>query len=144
MIFSQMCQIAIKSVLYLASRIDSNETIKIKTIASQINENEHTISKTLQRLTKLGIINSSKGPNGGFNMTLQQIEIPISDIVQCIDGNQLYHDCILGLKTCNKKKPCPLHEEYKKSRTILTSILKGKSLKMFAQEISSESTFLLN
>jgi DNA-binding IscR family transcriptional regulator len=47
----------------------------------------------LQNLVKQGVINSLKGPTGGFFMSEEQLGQPIIKIVQAIDGNQIFKDC---------------------------------------------------
>ena len=66
---SLTCKTAIKAVIYLASRFESGEKAGIKEIAVYINASEHTVGKMLQTLVKEAVINSSKGPNGGFFTT---------------------------------------------------------------------------
>ena len=63
---SLTCKTAIKAVIYLASKFESEEKSGIKEIAEYINASEHTVGKVLQTLVKEGVINSLKGPTGGF------------------------------------------------------------------------------
>ena len=63
---SLTCKAAIKAVVYLGLRVESGDKSSIKEIADFIDENEHTVGKLLQTLVKKDIINSAKGPTGGF------------------------------------------------------------------------------
>ena len=98
---SVTCKAAIKAVIYIGSQKDANAKSSIKEIAQYIDENEHTVGKLLQKLVKKNIINSVKGPNGGFYITDKQKEKKIIVIVQAIDGEEVFNQCGLGLSKCS-------------------------------------------
>src|SRR5215475_10497147 len=98
---SYTCKTAIKVVIYLASKFESEEKAGIKEIAGHIGASEHTIGKLMQTLVKQGIINSVKGPSGGFYISKEQIKQPIIKIVEAIDGKWIFKECGLGLNKCS-------------------------------------------
>jgi len=110
---SVTCKTAIKAVIYLASKYESEERAGIKEIATYINASEHSVGKLLQTLVKKNIINSFKGPGGGFYISAHQMSIPLMQIVQAIDGEDVFSQCGLGLNKCSSHHPCPLHNHYK-------------------------------
>ena len=110
---SLTCKTAIKAVIYLASKFESGEKAGIKEIAEFINASEHTVGKMLQTLVKENVINSSKGPKGGFYITAKQKSQPVISIVDAIDGKRVFEECGLGLSKCSATHPCPIHNEYK-------------------------------
>ena len=63
---SYTCKTAIKAVIYLASRAEESDKASMIEIAKQIHASEHTVGKILQTLVRQGLINSTKGPSGGF------------------------------------------------------------------------------
>ena len=79
---SLTCKASIKAVVYIGSKQPNGEKSSIKEIAEFINENEHTVGKLLQKLVKENIVNSVKGPNGGFYMTAHQRNLQIIEIVK--------------------------------------------------------------
>jgi len=119
---SYTCKTAIKAVIYLASKFDSDENAGIKEIAKYINASEHTIGKLLQTLVKQGIINSVKGPSGGFYISKEQRKQPLINVIKAIDGKQLFKECGLGLSKCAASHPCPIHDEYKKARDLVEKL----------------------
>lgn len=106
---SVTCKTAIKAVTYLASRQESGIKSGIREIAELIDGSEHTVGKLLQTLVREGIINSVKGPSGGFYMSKAQVKQPIIHIVEAIDGREVFRECGLGLSKCSASHPCPLH-----------------------------------
>lgn len=122
------CKIAIKAVIYLASQQDSEQKTGIQALADAIQASEHTLGKLLQTLVKQGVIQSSKGPSGGFFMTPQQVNQPIANVVEAIDGKQLFTQCGLGLSQCSHTHPCPLHNEYKQARDLLEKMFRSNTV----------------
>lgn len=141
---SNTCKAAIKSVIFLASRFNSEENATIKVIASQVGENEHTIGKLLQTLVKQGIIKSTKGPAGGFYLDNKQYQSSIIDVVYAIDGPQVFSRCGLGLEQCSETHPCPVHAEYKEARDITERIFKNKKISEMAMPFENGKTFLIS
>ena len=87
---SKTCKSAIKAVVYLCSRYGSGENASIKEVAEVINASEHTVGKLLQTLVKQDIIKSLKGPTGGFYISKTQRNQPIINIVEAIDGKEIF------------------------------------------------------
>ncbi len=123
MIFSKTCKIAIKAVSYLASQSDVLPHHSIKEIADEIEESEHTLGKTLQLLVKSKIINSLKGPSGGFYMQPKQLELSLLHIIEAIEGKFVFNKCVLGYHQCGSHNPCALHTEFKLARVTLEKAL---------------------
>ena len=87
---SNTCKTAIKAVIYLSSKFDTEENAGIKEISEFINASEHTAGKILQTLVRQNIIYSMKGPTGGFYISKEQQKQPIINIVEAIDGKQIF------------------------------------------------------
>lgn len=140
---SYTCKTAVKAVLYLASGAETGEKKSIKDIALHINASEHTVSKMLQTLVKRRVINSTKGPSGGFFISPEQQLQPIINIVEAIDGMAVFKECGLGLSQCSETHPCPIHEQYKKPRELLENLFRGNSVKDLCRPLSSGLAYLL-
>ncbi len=139
---SVTCKASIKAVVFLASRFDANEKSSIKEIAEFINENEHTVGKLLQKLVKKQIINSAKGPSGGFYITSKQKVQPIINIIEAIDGKEVFKQCGLGFSKCSEKHPCPFHEDFKPIREQFKKKCEEKNINEFYQRIDDGLAFL--
>ena len=125
---SVSCKAAIKAVVFLGVQHQSSERYSFGEIAAEINENNHTVGKLLQKLTHAGIINSIKGPNGGFYITEQQRHRHVMDIVEAIDGKEVFLECGLGFNKCTYSKPCPFHNDFKKVRDLFTEMCRKKKI----------------
>jgi Rrf2 family protein len=125
---SLTCKTAIKAVIFLASKRDSGEKLSIKEIAAFIAASEHTVGKLLQTLVKKQIINSAKGPAGGFYISASQYKKPMIRIIEAIDGPEVFKECGLGLKKCSSDRPCPIHHDFKEIRDRFEAMCRKKTL----------------
>lgn len=121
---SYTCKTAVKAVIYIATQSKSTQKSSIKEVASHINASEHTVGKILQSLVRQRIINSLKGPSGGFFIDKNQEQRPIIDIVNAIDGKEVFTGCGLGLTKCSATHPCPIHDQYKIARDLIQQLFK--------------------
>ena len=140
---SNTCKTAIKAVIYLASRAPDLEKAGVKEVAKHISASEHTVSKILQTLVRQKIINSIKGPAGGFFITEEQRTKPIINIVNTIDGRDIFTACGLGLNQCSSTHPCPIHDEYKKGREIIQTIFTQNSISVLCAPVESGLAYLI-
>nr|WP_294899427.1 Rrf2 family transcriptional regulator [uncultured Pedobacter sp.] len=140
---SNTCKNAIKAVIYLASKENHSEKAGVKEVAQNINASEHTVSKILQNLVKQKIINSIKGPTGGFFITEQQRQQPIINIVNTIDGKDVFTECGLGLSHCSSSHPCPIHDQYKIGREIIQTIFTQNSINVLCGPVESGLAHLI-
>lgn len=142
--FSKACEYGIKATLYIAEQaVKSDKKTGVKDIAKAIDSPEAFTAKILQILTKQKIINSLKGPSGGFYIQKNKLEkIKLSVIVKAIDGDHIYKGCGLGLDQCNAEKPCPVHDKFKEIRDGLADMLNNTTLLELATGLDSGLTFL--
>lgn len=144
MMFSKSCEYAIKAVIHLCIETKNGSRLSIAEIAQAINSPEPFTAKILQTLVRHNIISSAKGPGGGFYINHRSKPIYVIEIVDIIDGKHAFERCGLGLKECNKKRPCPIHNEFASYSRKLKRLLETKTIQDLAKEITSGKAFLSN
>lgn len=141
--FSKACEYGIKAVIYIAKRSLADSKVSLKEVAKAIDSPEAYTSKILQKLAKNGIINSDKGPTGGFSMDNKELDnVKLSTIVYIIDGDTIYKGCGLGLKECNEQMPCPVHNQFKIIRDDLKVMLESNTVISLTMGVKDGLTFL--
>jgi len=141
--FSKACEYGIRASIYIAEQSLQNRKVSLKGVAKAIESPEAFTSKILQQLVHSNIINSEKGPAGGFSMDRQRLDkAKLSSIVLAIDGDAIYHGCGLGLKKCNARMPCPVHYQFKAIRDELKHMIETTTIKSLAQDLEKGLTFL--
>jgi Rrf2 family transcriptional regulator, iron-sulfur cluster assembly transcription factor len=141
--FSKACEYAIRATIYITVQSNQEKRISLKDIAKEIDSPEAFTAKILQQLSRHGIIESLKGPNGGFTIDKKNMaKIKLSQIVSAIDGDSIYKGCGLGLKVCSEIRPCPVHDKFKNIREDLKSMLEKTSLLELSVGMENGMTFL--
>lgn len=69
-------------------------------------------------------------------------KVKLSTIVYAIDGDAIYNGCGLGLKKCNEKIPCPVHDQFKTIRDGLKNMLESTTVKSLTIDLKEGLTFL--
>ncbi|MCL4642141.1 MULTISPECIES: RrF2 family transcriptional regulator [Olivibacter] len=134
-IFSKTAEYAMRAVFYIAQRSHEGQRTGIKEIADAVNSPEAFLAKILQKLSKVGLIQSVKGPNGGFYIDTSGFSRPLADIVIAVEGDTIFKGCGMGLSYCSEEYPCPLHGEFKKVRNQITLMLRNTTIGQFNAEL---------
>lgn len=141
--FSKSCEYGIRASIYIAKQSMKDRKVSQTEIAKSIGSPVAFTAKILQKLTKLNILRSAKGPNGGFFLEQGDLDsVKLWNVILAIDGDGLLEDCTLGLRKCNAFKPCPLHHSFVKIRAEIRESLEGTSLRFLAEEVSDGISFL--
>ncbi|HEY1063229.1 MAG: Rrf2 family transcriptional regulator [Pedobacter sp.] len=141
---SKACQYGIRAAIFIASRHSDGIKLNIKQIACEVDAPEAFTAKILQVLNKHHIITSLKGPYGGFFIEEFQLEQPVINIVNAIDGLSVFKECGLGLKQCSASHPCPMHDQYKIARDALQNAFQKTSIRHLALQVNEGSSFINN
>lgn len=141
--FSKACEYGIKATTYIAMQSLQGRRVNLKEISEKIDSPMAFTAKILHQLAKNHILDSTKGPAGGFQIGKERIdEIKLSEIVYAIDGDSIYEGCGLGLDKCNTNKPCPVHDKFVVIRDELKQMLQSTSLYELATGFEVGLTYL--
>ncbi|MFY0650516.1 MAG: Rrf2 family transcriptional regulator [Cyclobacteriaceae bacterium] len=135
--FSKTCQYAIQAVLFISIRSEDNRPVGLKEIVESQDVPLHFLSKILQDLVKRGILNSNKGPTGGFSFRTSPKKLKLMDVVEVVDGTDFFKKCGIGLKHCSDSSPCPVHGEYQKIRAGMEELLTSRSIFDLATDVKN-------
>ena len=140
---SLTCKTAIKAVIYLTSKFEDGEKAGIKEIAEFIDASEHSVGKILQTLVRENVINSAKGPTGGFYVNARQKNQPILSVIKAIDGKEVFKKCGLGLSKCSATHPCPIHNDYMAVRNLFEKLCRDKKMSDLCDPVNSGLAYLI-
>lgn len=135
MIFSKACVYGLRAALYVAT-LDKQAYVPIKTISDDLDISFHFLTKILQTLTQHNIMLSYRGPNGGIALARPAEQIKVIQIVEAIDGDKIFSDCILDLPGCGTQRPCPMHDQWSRIRTDMKHLLETTTLAGLSERIS--------
>jgi len=133
-ILSKPTVYAIRALLYLVAREKENDFVSIREMATELDISFHFLTKILQKLSEKGIVQSSRGATGGIILKRSPASIRIAEIVSTIEGPQFFDKCLLGLPGCGNKKPCPMHEFWKETKSSIKQMLETTTLKEMGRQ----------
>jgi Rrf2 family protein len=141
--FSKACEYGIRATIYIAEQSLLGRKVSLKEVSKAIESPSAYTSKILQKLSKSNIVYSEKGPTGGFSIEKNDLEkLKLKSIVYALDGEDIYKGCGLGLKKCNEKKPCSVHNQFKSIREELKNMLETTTIKSLAIDFEKGNSFL--
>ena len=141
MLYFRPCEYAIRTMAYLA-RAPSDERVQVKEIAEAEAIPAPILAKVLQQLARSNLVDSFKGPGGGFSLNRAPSVINLYEIFRVVDGVEDLDRCAVGLAECNDFAPCPLHDTWKSVRVHLLQYLKKTTLEEMAGAVDRKKELL--
>ncbi len=141
--FSKACEYGIRAGIFIANQSKENKRVSLKDIAAYIDSPVAFTAKILQQMVRNKVIDSVKGPHGGFEINKDKLShLSLSDIVNAIDGKDIYSRCVLGLDACSEMQPCPVHGNFKIIRTEIKLLLDNTKIVGLSEDLARGKTFL--
>ena len=137
MIYSRSAEYAIRALIHMAT-LAPGEYAMAKHIAAAAGIPAPFLAKILQDMARDGFLRSSKGPRGGFRLSLPAEEISLRRIVDAVDGAGRYQRCIGGSPECNDRAPCGLHDSWKALRSRIIEYLEHTSIADLAKALGEK------
>jgi Rrf2 family transcriptional regulator, iron-sulfur cluster assembly transcription factor len=137
MIYSRSAEYAVRAFIHMAT-LAPGEYAMVKNIAAEAGIPIPFLAKILQELARDGFLRSSKGPRGGFRLSLPPEEISLRRIVDAVDGAGRYQRCIGGSPECNDRAPCGLHDSWKALRSRIIEYLEDTSVADLAKALGEK------
>jgi Rrf2 family protein len=132
MVLSQTAVYALRAALCLAER-EPHERLRVDDIAAELGVPRNYLSKILHVLARDGVLQSSRGPGGGFALARPASELTLDEIVQRFDGFPAESGCLLGRAECSEADPCAAHEEWKHVARAVRDFFRDTSLADFSR-----------
>jgi len=129
---SNSCRYGIRAIIYIASRKEKKSKTGLIQISKDLGLPAPFLAKILQQLVRQKILNSSKGPHGGFALQRKAEEISLYDIITIIDGDGLFTDCLIHSSKCgevnDEEMECPLHDNFSEIRNRILLLFKTTTI----------------
>ncbi|MGA1197816.1 MAG: RrF2 family transcriptional regulator [Candidatus Latescibacterota bacterium] len=142
MLFSKACEYGIRAMLFLASQAD-DKPVRVREIAETLKIPIPFLSKIVHSLSRNELIHSQKGPGGGVTLAKAPSEITLLQVVEVIDGVNLFQACALGIPHCSDDFPCPLHGQWRTLRTEIQNMLTNRTLDQITDQLHARGWILV-
>ncbi len=95
---SEAASLALHTMVYLAA--NHRRLLTTHEIGEVLHVSEAHLAKVLQRLAKVGLVDSTRGPRGGFCLGRPAADISLLEVYETIDGPLGDSVCLLGTPIC--------------------------------------------
>lgn len=136
---STTCKYAVRAVVYLSVYASPEHKIGIREISDKLDIPSPFLGKILQSLARNKILSSNKGPHGGFSLGRPGEDISLMDIVEIVDGTDLFETCLVRTTKCSDEEPCGIHDSVTALRKELKQFFLNESIADLASEFRRDS-----
>ena len=109
MVFSKSFGYALRGVLFIALSNDTSRNVQLEEIADKLSLPRFFLGKVLRLLVKNGVLNSIKGPHGGFSVNEKTMQTTLLQLIELTGETESFDACVLHMGKCDAAHPCPLH-----------------------------------
>ncbi len=109
---------------YLAENAAS-ASLSAKDIAEAYHIPLQLLAKILQRLTKVGLLRSHAGMNGGYALSRSARDITAFEVIHAIDGPLFITSCITIGGSCDLNDICTIKEPLRRVNDGISDLLKS-------------------
>lgn len=109
---------ALRGLSYLAARPEEN--LRAAQVARALSLSATALSKSFQRLANEGLLESRRGPGGGYRLAAPAEQTTLLRVAQAleVEGRRIGH-CALEDHPCRNEAPCALHNAAQQADGLL-------------------------
>ena len=129
MIYSKTCEYAIRSLIFFADHPEK-DCVTVKAVSHGTRVPQSYVAKIFQCLAQCGILQSQRGPSGGYSLLVHPSKLTLLKIVQALDdlSKSSFTHCVMGFDKCDDKNPCPLHPVWKEAKEKILEELASSTI----------------
>lgn len=132
-ILSQTAIYALRATLWLADQ-EPAVRLRVDDIAEQLDVPRNYLSKILHTLARAGILTSTRGPGGGFQLARPAPDLMLAEVVERFDQLPEESGCLLGRRECSDRDPCAAHEQWKGVSSSVKDFFRRTSIADLSRE----------
>ncbi len=99
---SEAATLALHAMVYIAA--NDGRLATTYEIGEVLQVSKAHLAKVLQRLVKVGLVDSMRGPKGGFCLAKPAADISLLEVYQAIEGPLTPTNCLLSTPVCGGEK----------------------------------------
>ncbi|MDD2482555.1 MAG: Rrf2 family transcriptional regulator [Lutispora sp.] len=129
MILSTRGRYGLKMMLELALNYGKG-AMPLKDIANKQSLSDTYLEQLISPLRKSGLVNSTRGAQGGYELSKQPSEIKVGDIIRILEGSLAPAECVSeGETECSKADYCATRLLYEKIAESINTVIDTITLK---------------
>lgn len=102
--------------------------VLLKDIARRQDISEKYLSKIIILLRSAGIVTSFRGAKGGYILSKHPAEIKMKQVIEALEGDIAFVDCVRKGGICKNEAKCPTREFWCKMEDVMNEYLNSETL----------------
>ncbi len=123
---------AIRCILLFSK--DPDRIISVSEISKSMHIPRSFLAKILRRLSWRGIVKSTKGVRGGFQLAKKPTEINLLEVIEAIQGPSAMNRCAINEQICKLSRTCAVHPIWVNLRKEVENKLKRENFAKLAMK----------
>ena len=123
----------LRGLLFLAKQ-SADRLFLVSEVSKAQRIPETYLAKIFQRLSKTGLLKSTRGLNGGFNLGKPAKEITMKQVIEALEGPIALNRCLLRHGECDEEESCPLHEVFEEAQEKFLEVLDRTTIEDLARQ----------
>lgn len=133
---SRESEYGIQGLIHLA-RQPAGTVVQLAAIAEAQRLPQSFLAKIFQKLTQYGLVRSFRGATRGYTLSRPATRISLREVVEAIEGPDLFNRCLFWGHRCAEEDPCVLHDRWTQIRPKVTAMMEATSLQNLARPSGS-------
>jgi len=125
----RMSKLTDYAIVLLAHLARSTKTLTAQELAERSGVPSPTVSKLCKELSKVGLVVSHRGRNGGYGLARPAERISVAEIVEALEGPIALTECVSPSRTaCGIEATCPAKASWDPVSRAIQGALQGLPL----------------
>jgi Rrf2 family protein len=134
---SRKIDYGLRAMIYLAS-IPPEAVVPFREIARQMMVPEDFLAKILKTLVDQGLVQSTRGPHGGYTLARPSSEISFLEVIEAVEGPIAINVCLDGEDPCSKASACTMVSVWRKGQDRMLDVYRESKLADLALKPGSD------
>jgi Rrf2 family protein len=123
---------AVRCILALSKERD--RTISASEISRSMDIPKSFLAKILRRLSWKGLVKSTQGVRGGFQLSKRPREINLLEVIEAVQGPSSMNRCAIDKRVCHRSDTCAVHPIWVKLRIEIEGRLKRENFEKLVRK----------
>lgn len=128
------------AILIMVELTRDGETLSAHTLAQRVGVEVPTASKVLKLLSRNGLLQSFRGPSGGYRVPRRANEISVAEVIAAIEGPIAMTECSVEEGLCSQEESCGLRGNWQRISVAVAEALDKVSLAEMGAAANRKST----
>lgn len=118
----------IRALIELTHHYGEVRPIQSSEIAARQKIPESYLEQLLTTLRRSGFIRSVRGPQGGHALIRNPAELPVSEVIEALEGTIMPTDCLDESSACSKNGGCAQRDMWSDVRDAILGVLENTTI----------------